>query len=145
MGVEGSILVLFLVLVLVFLLVMGVVVKGTILRDLKTFIDDGYYKSQRERELCISISTDYLNLYFYIWKEKEKVLLGFWVLWFGTGRNNKHFSYTLLQFPARVYIIIIIIIIITNKSSSHFFYFTQKKKTFKKKNQKSKIENLPIL
>ena len=80
MGVEGSILVLVLVLVLVFLLVMGVVVKGTILRDLKTFIDDGYYKSQREREreLCISISTDYLNLYFYIWKEKEKVLLGFW-------------------------------------------------------------------
>ena len=34
--------------------------------------------NHRERELCISISTDYLNLYFYIWKEKEKVLLGFW-------------------------------------------------------------------
>ena len=56
MGVEGSILVL--VLVLVFLLVMGVVVKGTILRDLKTFIDDGYYKSQRERERAL-----YLYLY----------------------------------------------------------------------------------
>ena len=59
MGVEGSILVLVLVLVLVFLLVMGVVVKGTILRDLKTFIDDGYYKSQRERAL-------YLYLYLII-------------------------------------------------------------------------------
>lgn len=52
MGVEGSSLVL--VLVLVFFLVMGVVVEGTILRDLKTFIDDT--RNQRERELCISIS-----------------------------------------------------------------------------------------
>ena len=76
MGVEGSILVL--VLVLVFLLVMGVVVKGTILRDLKTFIDDT--RNQRERESSVSLSlSDYLNLYPHIWKEKEKVLLGFWV------------------------------------------------------------------
>lgn len=38
-GVEGSILVLVLVFLLV--LVLGVEVKGTILRDLKSFIDDG--------------------------------------------------------------------------------------------------------
>lgn len=52
MGVEGSIL----VLVFLLVLVMGVVVKGTILRDLKTFIDDTRNQRERERELCISIS-----------------------------------------------------------------------------------------
>lgn len=40
-GVEGSILVLVLVLVFLLVLVLGVEVKGTILRDLKSFIDDG--------------------------------------------------------------------------------------------------------
>ena len=45
---------------------------------------------------------------------------------FGLGlRNNKNFSYTLLQFPASVYIIIIIIIIISRLII--FFYFTKKK------------------
>lgn len=76
MGVEGSIL----VLVFLLVLVMGVVVKGTILRDLKTFIDDT--RNHRERESSVSLSLslfDYHNLFPYIWKEKEKVLLGFWV------------------------------------------------------------------
>lgn len=50
MGVEGSIL----VLVFLLVLVMGVVVKGTILRDLKTFIDDT--RNQRERESSVSLS-----------------------------------------------------------------------------------------
>ena len=44
---------------------------------------------------------------------------------FGLGlRNNKNFSYTLLQFPASVYIIIIIIII----SRLLIFFISLKKK-----------------